>query len=93
MVRARRDVRADDALGIAVAVALLDVRPGQSVGIVAGPDLGEIAEDAQVEPVAAGGAALEEDVREALRQRVHHPVEPQDVAVGGLPLPVRRKIR
>ena len=85
-------MRADAALGIAVAVALLDLGAGQGVGVVAGPDLGEVAQNAEVEAVAAGGAALKENVRKAPGERVHHPVKPEDVAVGGLALPLRGQI-
>ena len=86
-------MRADAALRIAVAVPLLDVRARQRVRVVAGPDLREVGQNAEVEAVAAGGAALKEDVGVARGQRSHHAVEPEDVAVRRLALPRRREIR
>ena len=63
VVRAGGDMRADTALGIAVAVALLDMRAADSVGIVAAPYLWKIAEDAQIKAAAARGTPLKENLR------------------------------
>ena len=53
VVRTGGNVSADTALGIAVAVALLDMGAAEGVGVVAAPDLREIAEDTQIKAATA----------------------------------------
>ena len=71
VIRDAGDVSRDAALRIAAAVAFLDMRAAQRVGVVARPDLREEAQDPEIEATAARGAALKEDVRKAEGQRAH----------------------
>ena len=71
MVRAGGNVRRYAALGIAVAVTLLDADAAKRVGVVARPNLRKETQDTEVKPVAARGAALEEDMRKASCQYAH----------------------
>ena len=66
MIGRSGDVSADTALGIAVAVSLLDMRPAQSVRVIRAPDLRKEAQYPEICPVAARSAALKEDMREPL---------------------------
>ena len=78
--------------GISIAVARLGVYPVDGVRIIAGPDLGEIAEHAQIEAVAAGGTALEEDIGETAVQFLQHAVQTHHIAVGHFFLPLGGEI-
>ena len=91
MVRAVRYVRSHGLHGIAVTVAGLDLCPAGCIGIVAPPDLREETEYSEIEPVTAGRAALEEDIGESPCKLSHYPVQPQDISVGNLALPVSGK--
>ena len=93
VVRACGHVRRIAALRISEAVALLYVHAAQGVGVVACPDLRKITQETEVEAIAAGRAALEEDMREPLSQRAHHAVQPLHIAVSGLALLLGRQIR
>ena len=77
-----RDVTAHHAGWVAITGARLNELPLVSVCIVAGPDLRHITQDAQIEPVAARGAALEQHIRVLLHDALQHAVKPQDIAVG-----------
>ena len=58
------DMAAQYAEGIAVAVICLNLHAAQRVRVVAGPELGHIAQKAQIRPVTAGGTAFEKNVGE-----------------------------
>ena len=77
-----RDMTAHHAGWVAITGARLNELPLVSVCIVAGPDLRHITQDAQIEPVAARGAALEQHIRVLLHDALQHAVKPQDIAVG-----------
>ena len=64
--------------------AELYVDPLDGVGVVRGPDLGSEAEHPEVEPVAAGAARLEEDVRPGLEDAPQQVVEAEDPPVRDL---------
>ena len=92
VVRAGGYVGSHTAHRIAVAVTLLNMHPANRVRIVAGPDLRAVTQDSQIKPVSSGGASLEQDLREPLRQRPHQAVEAHHIPVCGLPLSFRRQI-
>ena len=92
VVRTGGNMCADTALRIAVAVALLNMGAAEGVGVVAAPDLREVAEDTEVEAASARGAALKKDMRKTFGQRFHRPVKPQHVAVSGLALTIGGQI-
>ena len=91
MVGAGGDVRRYAALGIAVAVALLNDGAAERVGVVARPDLREIAENAEVKAVAARSAALKENSGEAPGEFRHDLIQSADVAVRRFALPLGRQ--
>ena len=76
------DMGAHGGLRIEVTEALLDIQALDRVRVVGAPDLGRIAEHAQVEPVAAGGAALEEDLFSRPEDPAQHLIQAQDIPVG-----------
>ena len=61
--------------GIAVAVAVLDQKPGIGIRIVRSPDLREIAKCPQIKAVSAGSTAFKEHLREGLGQCLCQPVK------------------
>ena len=65
--------------------AVLNGQPLNGVGVVGRPDLGREAEHSQVKPVAAGGAALQQDVRPGRENPAKHVVQAQDKIVGFRP--------
>ena len=93
MVGAGGHVGGNGGQGVAVAIPLLNAQTAQGVGVVAGPDLGEVAQNAQVEAIAPGGAALEQNVREPGGEGIHQPIQAQDIPVGGFALAFRGQIR
>ena len=66
-------------------------QPLDRVGVVARPGLRRVREHARVEPAAAAGARLEQDVREGRRQPGVQVVHAEDVAVEELALAVGRR--
>ena len=88
MIRARGNVRAYDGHRIAVAVAVLNLRPAERIRIIARPDLRKIAQHSEIKAVAARRAALEENIRETRGQLPHTAVKPEYIAVRRLPLPL-----
>ena len=86
-----RNMGADRRGGIAVGGPLLDAEPGDGVGVVAAPDLRMERQHPRVEAAAAAGAALEQHLRELLRESRKHGIEPQDVAVSQFTLMLRRE--
>ncbi|MNR43042.1 hypothetical protein D3C85_1616250 [compost metagenome] len=71
--------------------AVLDRQPFNRIGVVAGPGLRHVVQDARIEPAAAAGAAFEQHMREGGGDFFHHPVQSQHIAVGGFPLALRRQ--
>ena len=71
--------------------AVLDGQPLDGVGVVAAPDLREIAQHAGVKPAAAAGAPLKQHLGETLRQRLQQAVDAQHTAVGGFALALGRQ--
>ncbi len=71
---------------ITVAVTILDLRPTQRVRVVTGPYLRKITKNAQVEPIAAGAAALKQDFRKTLCKFLHTAVQTAHIPVAYLPL-------
>ena len=80
-VRAGRDVRAEARGRIEEAEALLDAQALNGVGIVGAPDLRGEPEHAAVKAVAAGRAALKQDLRPGQEDTAQHVVEAEDEGV------------
>lgn len=80
-VRAGRDVRAEARGRIEEAEALLDAQALNGVGIVGAPDLRREPEHAAVKAVAAGRAALKQDLRPGQEDTAQHVVEAEDEGV------------
>ena len=64
--------------------AELNTQALDGVGLVAGPELGHVGEESEVEAAAAAGAALEEDAGKAPGEGGDEAVEAEHIAVGGI---------
>ena len=71
-------------LGVEVAEAFLDPEPGNGIRIVGSPDLGAEAEHTQIEPVAAGGAAFQQQPGPGLEDPPQNIVKTQNMVMGAL---------
>ena len=86
MVGAGRDMGAHGRNRVAEGGAVLNGQPLDGVGVVAAPELGHIGQHTGIEPAAAAGAALKQNVGEPGGQPVHQGIDPQDVPVEHLAL-------
>lgn len=68
VVRTVRNVRPYGGGGVEHAAAVLDFQPLDRVGVVAGPDLGDVIEHPRIEPAAAAGTAFDQQFRVAFQQ-------------------------
>ena len=87
MIRACGYMRAHTLHRVTVGIALLDFRPADRVRIVGRPDLREVTEDSEIEPVAARRTSLKKNMRELFRQHIHNLVKAEYIAVCDFSLP------
>ena len=77
-----RDVCAHRGLGIKIGNAVLNGQALNGVRIIRRPDLGGKAEHSQVKPVAAGGAAFQQNVRPGRENPAKHIVQAKNEIMG-----------
>ena len=93
MVRNDGNVGSDHRQRISVAVTGLNLSAAKSIRIIAAPNLLEITEDSQICSIAAGRAALKQNLRERFCQRPHQAVQTEHITVRHFPLLLRRQQR
>lgn len=70
---------------------MLDRQPFNGIGIITAPDLGIVAQHSGIKASAAACAALEQNLREALRQPLCQRINAQHIAVHDLTLLLGRE--